>query len=33
MIKLQSYFDANPEKLELFIYGLPVVITIIIHSL
>lgn len=33
MKKLQSYFDANPEKFELFIYGLPVIITIIIHSL
>jgi len=33
MKKLQSYFDANPEKFELFIYGLPIVITIILHSI
>jgi len=26
-----SYFDRNPEQLELFIYGLPVIITIVVH--
>ena len=25
-----SYFDKNPEKLELFIYGVSVLITIIV---
>ena len=25
-----NYFDRNPEKLELFIYGLAVIITIIV---
>ena len=33
MKKITNYFDKNPEKFELFIYSLPVVITIIIHSL
>jgi hypothetical protein len=26
-----SYFDKNPEKLELFIYGVPAILTIAIH--
>ena len=26
-----NYFDKNPEKLELFIYGIAVIITIIVH--
>ena len=33
MKNLQSYFDKNPEKLELFIYGLAVLNTIILLSI
>ena len=33
MKKLQSYFDKNPEKLEISIYGLAVFITIILFSI